>query len=195
MGKKAFDCVIAKVAVIAFVSVDPAMETCFVFFSAIDLLETGTNLDGVWSIFILREGGISYFSTNLAIWWWNINPASFLAPSGISGLPVVLALFYVTHSSKRAFCPDEESRLIAFKCSLLLFDIRALAAAMATTALTTPPFFLYAIRNFLTVSSSLPKSKGLPRFKEVIFFVGEVCGLCNFRAADTLNESFLRYFL
>ena len=47
MGKKAFDCVIANVAVIAFLSVDPAMETCFVFFSAIVQLETGANLDGV----------------------------------------------------------------------------------------------------------------------------------------------------
>ena len=70
-----------------------------------------------------------------------------------------------TDPSKYAFCPWWIFRVQSFQMSRSLLAMRAFAAVMATTELTTPSFLLTIWRKLQTSSSTVSNIRGLPRFK------------------------------
>ena len=145
-------------------------------------LEVGGNLENIWSIFNINEWGIWYFSTFETISWWKFSAVSFQAPSEISGLPVVAALFMNPIHWKRFLAHEDFSNSITFKWSSLLFWMRALAAAIATTVLTTPPLRRKAKRKFFTFSSNFPNITGLPHVIVASFFTSDELALFLFQS-------------
>ena len=119
------------------------MPTCLEPFSGSFWLVTGGYFSGVWSKFITSEGEILFSSTKSMSQWRKRISASFFAPSGMFGLPVVAAIFTKSSLLKRLFAQDEFSKSSSFKCSRLLLSIKAFAVATTTTFLTISPFFRY----------------------------------------------------
>ena len=62
------------------------------FFESIVPLETGAYFERFWSILIMSEPGMEYFSTMLTISLWNLNSVSLLAHLVNSGRVAVQAL-------------------------------------------------------------------------------------------------------
>ena len=65
--KKLAKRVIPKVPVIACLYVNPTTCKCLEFFAAIVQLETGTCFKGIWSILIMSEAGMEYFSISVLL--------------------------------------------------------------------------------------------------------------------------------
>ena len=118
---------VVKVPVILHLSDDPAIETDLEFCFAIVWFIAGMYFKGVWSKFMINEWGILYFS----MWIYN-NSASFLAPSGISTLPVVRIRFLKPILRNKLCAQCEGSRLIWLKSYWGFGAIKVFVADMAT---------------------------------------------------------------
>ena len=99
---------IVNVQVVLRLSDHPAIETDLEFCFAIVWCIAGMYFKGLWSKFMINDWGISYFSTIVTMLWGYNNSASFLAPSGISTLPVVRIRFW-SPFSETSFVPNVKS--------------------------------------------------------------------------------------
>ena len=94
-------------------------------------------------------------------------------PFVISGLAVVAASFTNPIRRNKLFVQEDFAKSMFERYSSSLFLIKAFAVAMATTVLTTPPFFLIANKTFLIFSSKALNLSGRPRFFHTIFLAGD----------------------
>ena len=106
---------IVKVPVILRVSDDPALETDLEFYFGIVWFIAGMYFKGVWSKSMINEWRISYFLTIVMMLRRYSNSASFLAPSGISTLPVVCIRFVKPILRNKLCAQCEESRSMWLK--------------------------------------------------------------------------------
>ena len=80
--------------------------------------------------------------------------------------------FHKAHTAKKTFCPRRSVEINHLQVFVITFFDRAVAVAIATTVLTTPPFFRKANKNVFIFSSMLScrdKNVVFSERKHVIF--------------------------
>ena len=113
------------------------------------------------------------------LWRYN-NSASFLAPSGISTLPVVCIHFLKPILRNKLCAQCEESRSMWLKLYWGFCAIKAFVTDMATAEDTSPAVLWRGSKNLGTIWSRLPKSNGRPRGNTLKFLLTSRLLFCDF---------------
>ena len=144
---------------------------------------------------MINEWGIPYFSTIVTVLWRYNNSASFLAPSGISTLPVVCIRFLKPILRNKLCTQCEESRLMWIKLYWGFCAIKAFAADMATAEDTSPPVLWRESKNLCTIWSRLSKSNGIPHGNTLRFLLTSRLFFCAFGISCLYNLENFRTLL
>ena len=155
-----------KVPVILLLSDDLMIGTEDEVFFVIVWFIAGTHFNDIWP----KLAGMSCFSTIETMSWRWSNSASFLAPSEIWTVPVVLILL-LNPILQSKHCAQEESIFTRPRLYCGLRAIDALAVAMAIVLETTQLRLLNASKNLCTIWSKLPNNKGPLRGKELVLSI------------------------
>ena len=131
--------VMVKVSVICFLSLKLEMGTQFKPFSVITVLPMETYFEIVWSRFSTDNERIWNFSTLLTISCKNVSFASFFAPEGILTFPVVPARLTKSMRWNKLLAQVHVRNCTWLSSCSACLSTKALATAMTTAVLTTPP--------------------------------------------------------